>query len=58
MGLLNVTSDSYTAAWIPLPRALFCEWISMVWMSLDHLNGLADTVAGTMYAKATASRGE
>ena len=30
----------------------------MVWMSLDHLNGLADTVAGTMYAKATASRGE
>src|SRR3990167_9314755 len=48
--LLNITSDSYTAAWMPLPRALFCEWMSMVWMSLEpaHLNGFADAVGATV----------
>ena len=52
--LLNMTSDSYTAPWMPLPRALFCEWMSMVWISLEpaHLNGFA--MAGrTLAARAT-----
>jgi len=51
--LLNITSDSYTAAWMPLPSALFWEWMSMVWMSVDpaHLNGFADAW-GAMAARA------
>ncbi|MNT74882.1 hypothetical protein D3C72_2137360 [compost metagenome] len=38
---------------MPLPRALFCEWMSMVWMSLEpaHLNGFADAVGNTTVAR-------
>ncbi len=42
--LLNMTSELvHRAVDASLPRALFCEWMSMVWISLEpaHLNGFA-----------------